>query len=68
MMNKIKKRRCWVCNSWFEYNTNPIHKKKGLKNYRGVNSYTCSKKCSVYYARVYNQLFNAGRIKTLKNG
>ena len=46
-MNKIKTRKCVVCEKPYEYNT--LKRRGG----RGKNTITCSHKCSIIYSRIY---------------
>lgn len=50
------RRRCPVCNEWFEcYNK---ERRGGLPkaNKRAFNSITCSKRCSIIYGSVCNRI------------
>lgn len=56
-MNKIETKECIICEIIYPYKTEAGKSSgRSIRNYRGKNSFTCSKKCSKVYNRIYHKV------------
>ena len=52
-MNKIKNKECIICEKIYPYKTEAGKSSgRSIINYRGKNSFTCSRKCTKIYDKI----------------
>lgn len=67
-MNQIKERNCVVCSNTFNYRTKGAQGKHfKIKNLRGKNMITCSRKCSKIYNRIAHYIYTKQTLEKRKS-